>query len=106
MIKDSLSKEEIAEIVEEYMQDPFNQMNAMVSSAVSMSTNVLGPIDTLDILANYTGMILGSLITGTSSREEAQEVIDSFSERMGDLVDQYYGEDFTLAPSSKDDDKN
>lgn len=80
-----LSREEKMQIIEEYMSDPYNQINASVSASVSLAVNALGPKDTLEILANYMGMVMGSALV-FMDEGEGEILIDDFADRMREVL--------------------
>ena len=85
MESNELTHEEKMEIIEDYMSDPYNQVNASLSAVVSMGNHAIGGIDMLELLASYIGMVMGSTLTQMDVKK-GEILLDQFNERMKEIL--------------------
>lgn len=108
MSKDSRNsnnrEDEFREDMNEYLSDPFNCVNVLVASTMSLMVPIIGANQALAILSGYVGSILASL-TDALEKDEVFEILDEMNAQLKMEIGSRY-EGIDLANADKDTDLN
>lgn len=99
-----MTNEKLAQIMGEYLTDPYNCINTQVAVATNLGIPLIGHEQTIGILAAYLGTLLGDYALQTGDEATALTQVDEMSQRLRESVAAVLAEHLPDSESTNDSD--